>query len=202
MRIIAGQLKSRLFQAAAAGQSHPMSERAKIALFNRLGDLSDLVVLDAFSGSGSLAFESLSRGAKRAVCLEINRRVYKTLLQNCQKLGLASKIDCYQRNTASYIKSHSEQFLPFDIIFADPPYQDFKEAIVAQLAAQTRPGARLIISWPDHWRPKTGLYLPDWDELNKSRYARANIGIFLKKRKPQADRFNVSEFLKQQNKLT
>ena len=60
MRIIAGQLKSRIFK-APPDSSHPMSERARGAIFNMLVDVKGLVVLDAYAGSGALAIEAISR---------------------------------------------------------------------------------------------------------------------------------------------
>jgi len=55
MRIIAGNLKGRIFHDPPGHHSHPMSEKARGALFNTLGDIEGLTVLDAMAGSGALA---------------------------------------------------------------------------------------------------------------------------------------------------
>ena len=66
MRIIAGSLGGRVFKAPSGHRTHPMSEKIRGAIFNALGDISDLTVLDAFTGSGALCFEAVSRGVANA----------------------------------------------------------------------------------------------------------------------------------------
>ena len=54
---------------------HPMGERERNALFNKLDSLISLrgiYVLDLFSGSGALGLECLSRGAAHVVFVERN----------------------------------------------------------------------------------------------------------------------------------
>ena len=63
MRIIAGTLKGQQFQTPHSHKTHPMGDKIRGALFNVLGDIEGLSFLDAFSGSGALAFEAASRGA-------------------------------------------------------------------------------------------------------------------------------------------
>ncbi|MCA9330109.1 RsmD family RNA methyltransferase, partial [Candidatus Saccharibacteria bacterium] len=63
MRIISGKLGSRQFIAPKGFATHPMGDRVRTALFNTLGDIVGLTVLDAFGGSGAISFEAISRGA-------------------------------------------------------------------------------------------------------------------------------------------
>ena len=179
MRIIAGELKSRLFRDPPPGPSHPMGERARGALFNRLGDLTGMVVLDAYAGSGALAFEAVSRGASRAACVEINRRIYALLVANTAQLGLEDRVSCFRANIASWLTRQPGD--GYDLILADPPYNDLNPNHINQLADWLPAGGRLVISYPDHWSPADCLPPRQWDCLNSSRYARANIGIFLKR---------------------
>ena len=179
MRIIAGELKSRLFRDPPLGPSHPMSERMRGALFNRLGDLSGAVVLDAYAGSGSLAFEAVSRGAARAACVEINNRVYKLLSANCQQLGLESRVSCYRANISTWLSN--QPGADYDLIFADPPYTDIRPAQISQLADWLPAGGTLVVSYPHHWSPVESLSTKDWDYASQSHYTRANVGIFHKR---------------------
>lgn len=178
MRIIAGELKSRLFRDPPPGPSHPMSERARGALFNRLGDLSGAVVLDAYAGSGALAFEAVSRGASRAACVEINRRVYALLVANVAQLGLEARVNCFRANIASWLTRQGGG--DYDLVLADPPYGDINPNHINQLADWLPAGGRLVISHPDHWSPDDYLPASSWDHLGSSRYSQANVGIFLK----------------------
>ena len=79
MRIISGIYKNREFSSPDDIKTHPMGNREKLALFNMLLPyLSEKIVLDAFSGSGALGFESLSRGAKRVV---LSKKIKKSQKQ-------------------------------------------------------------------------------------------------------------------------
>ena len=179
MRIIAGELKSRLFKDPPPGPSHPMGERARGALFNRLGDLSGAVVLDAYAGSGALAFEAVSRGARRATCIELRQRAYKLLVANVAQLGLADRVVCYRANVVSWLTRQPGD--DYDLILADPPYATISSAQISRLADWLPAGGRLVVSYPDHWSPADCLPPRRWDYLNLSRYARANVGVFLKR---------------------
>ena len=64
MRIIAGTLGGRNFDSKSQA-THPMSEKMRGALFNVLGDIDGLKVLDCFAGSGAIGFEAISREPNR-----------------------------------------------------------------------------------------------------------------------------------------
>ena len=179
MRIIAGYHRGRLFKSPARGACHPMSERAKMALFNILGDLTGLTVLDAYAGSGALAFEAISRGAISATCVEINRRVFEVLVTNCQQLGFQDQVSCYRANITSWIKRHPDD--KHQLILADPPYQPFKPLQLEALASWAKADARLVISFPSHWQPETVFSGRRWWSLTRRNYAGATIAIYQKK---------------------
>ena len=140
LRIISGELKSRLFKAVPTPRSHPMSDRGKMALFNMLGHLDDVeLVLDAYGGSGALAFEALSRGAQRAIIIEINARVYKQLTANVKQLGLQNRVTTYRANNVTCLNNLQRQF---DLMFLDPPFDNFREGQstkTGHLCASRRP---------------------------------------------------------------
>ena len=87
--------------------------------------------LDAFSGSGALGFEALSRGAQSAVLLEPNPHANKHLKDNAHLLAAPA---------VSIFASRAEQFLsapaniPFDLVFLDPPFAlDLWPEVIAKL---------------------------------------------------------------------
>lgn len=186
MRIIGGELKSRLFRDPPGGPSHPMGERIRGALFNRLGDLSGLTVLDAYAGSGALAFEAVSRGAVRAAAVEISPKIYQLLADNCRRLGLEDRVGCFRANITSWLANNSSE--DYDLVLADPPYTDIRSSQIAQLADWLGPGQTLVISYPHHWSPAEALSDKEFDRVSLARYTRANVGIWhkrqLKKRRP------------------
>ena len=75
-------------------------------------------VLDLFSGTGILGFESISRGASAVTFVEKNVKSIKLLHRNGEK---------FEGVQINILKSRAELFLKntndsFDLIFADPPY--------------------------------------------------------------------------------
>ena len=175
MRIIAGQLKGRLFRAPPAGATHPMGERARGAIFNMLQDISGLEVLDAYAGTGALAFEALSRGAGRVTAIEVNRRAYKLLHDNASKLESGERLICKRANVTSYLASTGKDY---DLIFVDPPYQTIKAEALERIGRHLRPQGRLVLSYPKSFQPT--FTAPSWQVLSQKTYAAAQIMIWLK----------------------
>src|SRR3546814_20493060 len=84
MRIVAGRHRGRPMEAPPGLDVRPTSDRAREGLFNMIehggfgaGGVSavvDAVVLDAFCGTGALAFGALSRGAAAAPLIDSSAR--------------------------------------------------------------------------------------------------------------------------------
>lgn len=73
LRVIAGSARGRRFETLPGLATRPTLDRVKESVFGSLQfDLPGSRVLDLFSGSGSLAFEALSRGAAFAVCNDVS----------------------------------------------------------------------------------------------------------------------------------
>ena len=118
MRIIAGKLGGRHFDSTARA-THPMSEKMRGAIFNSLGDINNLTILDAFSGSGAIGFEAISRGASTASFVESNKNAQNDIEKNIRSLGLKYKAKLVKANIFTWIEIETSKF---DIIVADPPY--------------------------------------------------------------------------------
>jgi 16S rRNA (guanine966-N2)-methyltransferase len=148
MRIIAGKLGSRQFDAPKGFATHPMGDRVRTALFNTLGDIKGLTILDAFGGSGAISFEALSRGAQHATILEIDRDAYDIILSNITKLGLEPQTTLMHINARSW--SYRNNTERFDLVFCDPPYNQIQETVIEKLAKHTKVGGLMILSLPPH----------------------------------------------------
>jgi len=101
--------------------TRPTIDRVKEAIFSTITPyLSGARVLDAFSGTGSLAIEALSRGASEAILIEKDLKAYKIIKQNIESLGISESKeilgDCLK------VISHMKDGDKFDLIFLDPPY--------------------------------------------------------------------------------
>lgn len=139
MRIISGKYKNKELKSPNTIATHPMGERERIAIFNMLGDITSKNVLDIFAGTGALGLEALSRGAAKAVFVENNSKTLSALREN------ASDIE----NT-KIIKANAYKYIPnekFDIIFVDPPYDQFDPTIL-QHKKHLKKGGIMVVSSP------------------------------------------------------
>jgi len=121
MRIVSGKYRSRRFVVPKSFKARPTTDFAKENIFNVLSNLVDFEgksVLDLFSGTGSIAFEFLSRGCKEAVCVERDSLHYN-FIRKVQKELNESNLTAIKSDVFRFLESCSSQF---DIIFADPPY--------------------------------------------------------------------------------
>lgn len=124
MRVISGIAKGTHLDSLEGNNTRPTLDRVKEALFNILQyDVQDANVLDLFSGSGALAIEALSRGAKYCVLCDKSNEAIKIIKNNLKKTKLEEKAKVIK---SDYIKALQllKQENKFDLIFIDPPYKD------------------------------------------------------------------------------
>lgn len=146
MRVVAGRLGGRIFDSPHTHRTHPMSEKARGAIFNALGDVSGLSVLDAYSGSGALAIEAVSRGAKHVLAIEVDIEAVKTIARNIDTLQLSEQIKCLRKNISGWSRNNADK--TFDIVLADPPYDDIRPDVLERLTAHVAPEGLYVLSWP------------------------------------------------------
>jgi len=146
MRVIAGTLGGRTFSSPHGHRTHPMSDKIRGALFNALGDLSGLTVLDAFAGSGALSFEAISRGARSALAIESDRLAQRTIAENCKALGVQRTVKLIKASANAWLQTSDHQ--QFDVVLLDPPYDDLQEALLQRLTATVKSDGILAVSWP------------------------------------------------------
>lgn len=146
MRVIAGSLGGRNFDSPRGHRTHPMSDKIRGALFNILGDITGLTVLDAFAGSGALSIEAISRGAASALAIDLDKEAYETVQKNVEALKLNERITVMRKNVAGW--SRNNQHMQFDIVLADPPYNDIRPTLLQKLVPQVKPGGLFVLSWP------------------------------------------------------
>lgn len=119
VRIIGGTHRSRLIHFNNADGLRPTADMVREKLFNWLGqELTGKTVLDLFSGSGIMAFESSSRNAKYIIAVENNKQTAEKIKQNNKLL----KIDNIEIKTTNALNFLEETPQKFDIVFIDPPY--------------------------------------------------------------------------------
>lgn len=164
MRVIAGYLGGRQFTSPKGNRTHPMSDKARGALFNALGDIKGLTVLDAFAGSGALSFEALSRGAKRVTAVDIETNAFKAMTESAAALAVEDKMEIVRANVGGWFKS-SPQNDRFDIVLCDPPYDVLQLPIIERLSSKVILEGLIVVSLP----PGARLIMPDRCELVQSK---------------------------------
>lgn len=136
MRITGGQLRSRAIVAPRGQATRPTSDRVREALFSML--VSDGVfagdgprVLDLYAGSGALSFEALSRGAQRAVLVEMARPALAAIRENASTLDVRVEVLGLRVDRALANEALGE----FDLVLIDPPYADVPTPAFAGILA-------------------------------------------------------------------
>ncbi len=178
MRIISGIHKSKRIVAPKNLPVRPTADMQKEALFNILHNkyyIEDLHVLDLFSGTGNIAYEFGSRGAKKIVAVDAHYACAKFINTTSKQLKLP--IDSIKSDCFLYLKRTIEKF---DIIFADPPYdmsfEDFEKipTLVFERELLTEKGM-LIIEHSTHTNFSTTKYF-----VEKRKYGGSVFSFFEK----------------------
>jgi 16S rRNA (guanine966-N2)-methyltransferase len=126
MRIVAGKFRGASLDAPKGLATRPTSDRVRQALFNVLEhgparfDFEGARVLDLFAGTGALALEALSRGARYAVFIEEDAAARGAIRRNVEALSLTGVTKIWRRDATKLGDAGALQ--RFDLIFCDPPY--------------------------------------------------------------------------------
>lgn len=147
MRIISGEQKGQQFNSPRGHHTHPMSDKVRGALFNVLGDIEGLTFLDAFAGSGALAFEAASRGAKNVVAVDKDSSAHSVIERNVKELHLKDQVKVIKANTGGWSIHNMEK--KFDVVLLDPPYDDIQPNLLTRLAIRhVKPKGLAVLSLP------------------------------------------------------
>mgnify|MGYP001185289063 FL=1 len=118
MNILSGRYKGLNIKTSKSLSYRPTSSRVRKSIFDILGSLQGLSVLDMFAGSGILGFEAASRGASILTFVDNNRKAIDLIKTNSNKLNNEVKSYVYYSQWDKFLKQQNQ----YDIIFADPPY--------------------------------------------------------------------------------
>ncbi len=143
LRIIGGQWRGRKLAFADGEGLRPTMDRVRETLFNWLqSKIVDAHCLDAFSGSGALGFEALSRYAGSVVMIDTNPAAIRMIRENLDILG-AGHAQVLKMDAQDYLRSYTKSIAnaatekPFDIVFLDPPFNKQLVEPYCQLLAKS-----------------------------------------------------------------
>lgn len=123
MKVTGGTAKGRKLRTPPGKSIRLTTDRVKEALFDLLPDPEGTVFLELFAGTGNIAIEALSRGARRAVFVEKDEKLAGLIAKNLAACGLGERagvISAPVEKTVPALLGNGESF---DVVFADPPYE-------------------------------------------------------------------------------
>ena len=133
MRVISGKAKGIRLDMIEGLETRPTTDRIKENIFNLINfDIDGAIVIDLFSGSGSLGLECASRGAKSVTLVDNSRKCDQIITENIQKTRLGSNTKFVLSDVTSFLRRVEAQSV--DIILMDPPYsRDFINPLVENI---------------------------------------------------------------------
>ncbi len=128
-KIIAGAYKGKILELPSLDVTRSSKSVLKESVFNVLQfDIIDKIFIESFAGSGSIGLEAISRGAKRAYFIELDKNSYSILVKNCKNVNI-EKCQTIQGNAfvqtpliLDFLKNSKEEI----IMYIDPPF-DYRE---------------------------------------------------------------------------
>lgn len=143
MRIVAGALGGRTIAIPSTRNTRPMTHKVRAALFDMLGPLDGLTVLDAYAGSGALGFEALSRGATHVDAIELAGPALKAIQSNIDSLKVGERYRVFPVRVESWLEGNKSTY---NLILVDPPYDQLAETPLDQLGGLLKVDGILVLS--------------------------------------------------------
>ena len=179
MRIVGGELGGRRILAPPGRATRPTADRVREAIFNQVGPVDGLSVLDLFAGSGALGFEALSRGAAHATLVERSPRAVATIRRNAAALGLEGRIRVVGADWRAGLARERAGGHVYGLVVIDPPYSLLPRIVGAlgpAIAAIAAPGAQVVLEHASALAPPE---LPDLPVASRTdrRYGDAAVSV-------------------------
>jgi 16S rRNA (guanine966-N2)-methyltransferase len=143
LRVVAGSAGGLRLESPRGTSTRPTTERVREAVFASLGSAtSGAAVLDLFAGSGAMAVEAMSRGARCAVLVERDRRAAEVCRRNISHTGFGAAARVVEADVGRYLGRPLPPEAPFDLVCCDPPY-DLGDAELAGILGRLGEGGWL-----------------------------------------------------------
>ncbi len=176
MRVIAGKYRHRPLREVSNDVTRPTTDANKEMVFNMLGQFFEGgVVLDLFSGTGSLGIEAISRGMTSGYFSEINDDTFEILKYNVNNLKL-DNATIFHGDYRQFLRKYEN--IKFDLVMIDPPYRIFNEVedILKYMLRKEmfKPDCQIILEMP-----KEINYVPVGFEFIKDKIGAASRFVYL-----------------------
>ncbi|MHC3995281.1 RsmD family RNA methyltransferase [Thiomicrolovo sp. ZZH C-3] len=186
-KIVAGKYKGKLLKLPSKTTTRSSKGIVLESYFNTLQfEIMDALLVELFSGSGSIGLEALSRGAKRILFMERDRDALKVLRGNIAQTDPAAceviAGDTFE--TIAQTLSRLRQLGEPAYFFIDPPFsireghEDIYDNMLALIAKLPREAVRLITI--EHM---SGLELPDaigpYSLQKRKKFGKTSLSYYL-----------------------
>ena len=183
MRVISGKFKGVSLVNLKNRAIRPTSDRAKEMIFSTLNsillmdnkNLTDLLVLDCFCGTGALGIEAISRGAQKVIFIDSEEESLNICKRNCEKLKIMNSVEMIKLDFVN--NSLSQIYSKFDLFFCDSPYGKFVASeLVNKMKKITKKNSYGVLELPIQ---KNKLTFQGFEILKKKKFL--NLTFFLSK---------------------
>lgn len=175
MRIVGGKYRGRVLTEVKFEGIRPTSDMARESLFNILQfKVAGAEVLDLFCGTGAIGIEALSRGAKRVVFNDADKKSLQVLKNNLEKLKVDEPYSVKNFDAIGLLDRIEDKF---DIVYIDPPYRsDLKEVAVQKAKRVIKDNGLIILEDEKEFDSQIdGLKITD-----RRKYGRVKLTFFQK----------------------
>jgi 16S rRNA (guanine966-N2)-methyltransferase len=120
MRIVGGRWAGTDLT-SPGGRVRPTAEELRVRWMEVLAsDLDDARLLELYAGTGAVALEALSRGAKSADLVENNPAALHSLKANVATVRATDRTRIFKRDALQWVRRLGPG--SYDVVLADPPY--------------------------------------------------------------------------------
>jgi 16S rRNA (guanine966-N2)-methyltransferase len=181
MRIIAGQRRGHKIDGPTVKATRPTSDLVRESIFNILGSqIEGALAIDLFAGTGALGLEALSRGARRAVFVEIHRENLGVIRRNLAALRYEDRGQIVGSDVYRWARGFDLATDVPVIVFVDPPYREYDNHpgriadLIAFLTTKLPTGSTVVVQASKHSDERI---LPDLERWDRRRYGNTVIAI-------------------------
>jgi 16S rRNA (guanine966-N2)-methyltransferase len=148
-----------------------MKDNVRENLFNILGRaVRGAICFDLFAGTGAMAFETLSRGARSAVMIEQHRQAARFIQQTAESLDVDSRCEVMIGDAfrlAGPLLGPPEDDTPW-IVFLCPPYALWRQSLpslnrIIQRTLDNAPPGSVLVAETEKSFDASQLPPGDWD---------------------------------------